>query len=96
MQAYPVAKANQAHTIKALARLMASCGTPEVTESDQGTHCTSATVQKWAENSNTEWRFHLPYNPTGAGLIERCKYSDPESCSEGTFTVLAGVDQEDL
>ena len=71
MQAYPVAKANQAYTIKALTRLMASYGTPEVIESDQGTHFTGATVQKWAEDNNIEWRFHLPYNPTGAGLIER-------------------------
>lgn len=50
---------------------MASYGTPEVIESDQGTHFTGATVQKWAEDNNIEWRFHLPYNPTGAGLIER-------------------------
>ena len=71
MQAYPVAKANQAYTIKALTRLMASYGTPEVIESDQGTHFTGATVQKWAEDNNIEWQFHLPYNPTRVGLIER-------------------------
>ena len=29
------------------------------------------TTLPWAEENNIEWRFHLPYNPTGAGLIER-------------------------
>ena len=71
MQAHPAAKAKQAYAIKALTRLMVSYGIPEVTESDQGTHFTSATVQKWAEDNNIEWWFHLPYNPMGAGLIER-------------------------
>jgi len=27
-------------------------------------------MQCWAEENNIEWQFHLPYNPTGAGLIE--------------------------
>lgn len=46
MQAYPVSKSNQAYTIKALTWLMALYRTPEVTESDQGTRFTGATVQK--------------------------------------------------
>ena len=71
MQAHPAAKAKQAYAIKALTRLMVSYGIPEVTESDQGTHFTSATVQKWAEDNNIEWWFHLPYNPMGAGLREK-------------------------
>lgn len=52
MQVYPVAKANQAYAIKALTRLMASYGTHEVIETNQGTHFTGATVQKWAEDNN--------------------------------------------
>ena len=28
-------------------------------------------IQRWAEENNLEWLFHLPYDPTGAGLIER-------------------------
>ena len=48
---------------------MAAYGTPQVTESNQGTHFTGAMLKCLAEEN--EWRFHLPYNPTGAGLIER-------------------------
>ena len=71
MQAYPIAKVKQAYTIKALTRLMASYRTPDVIESDRGKHFTGVTVQKWAEDNNIDRRCHLPYNPTGAGLIER-------------------------
>ena len=71
LQAYPVPKANQAYTIKALTKLMSAYRTPQVVESDQGTHFTGAMIQRWAEENNLEWLFHLPYDPTGAGLIER-------------------------
>ena len=64
-------KANQADTIKALTKLMSASGTPQVIKSDQGTHFTGAMIQRWAEENHIEWRFHLPYNPMGAGLIER-------------------------
>ena len=49
---------------------MAAYGTPQVTESNQGTHFTGAMIPHWAEENNIEWRFHLPYNAMGAGLIE--------------------------
>ena len=50
---------------------MSASGTPQVIKSDQGTHFTGAMIQRWAEENHIEWRFHLPYNPMGAGLIER-------------------------
>ncbi|XP_048783197.1 uncharacterized protein LOC125684800 [Lagopus muta] len=70
LQAYPVPRANQAYTVKALTKLMSAYGTPQVIESDQGTHFM---VQRYSAGQKkiTLWRFHLPYNPTGAGLIER-------------------------
>ena len=71
LQPYPVPKANQAYTIKALTELMSAYGTPQVIESHQRTHFTGALIQRWAEENNIDWRFHLPYNATGAGLIER-------------------------
>jgi len=55
LQAYPVPKANQAYTIKALTKLMSAYGTPQVIESDQGTHFTGAMIQRWAEENNIEW-----------------------------------------
>ena len=70
LQAYPVPKANQAYTIKALTKLMSAYRTPQVIESDQGTHFTGATIQCWAQDNNIVWRFHLPYNPMGTCLIE--------------------------
>jgi len=70
MLAYPVPKVNQAYTIKALTKLMAAYKTPQVIESNQGTHCSGAMIKHWAEENNIEWRFYLPYNPMGAGLIK--------------------------
>ena len=71
MQAYPVPKANQAYTVKVLTKLMSAYRIPQVIKGDQGTHFTGAMIQRWAEENNIEWHFHLPYNPTGTGLIER-------------------------
>lgn len=51
--AYLAAKANQVYAIKALIRLLVSDRTPEVIESDQGTHFTGAIVQKCAKDNNT-------------------------------------------
>ena len=55
LQAYPVRKANQAYTIKALNKLMSAYGTPQVIESDQVTHFTGTMIQHWAEENNIEW-----------------------------------------
>jgi len=55
MQAYPVPRPSQAYTIKALTKLMAAYGTPQVIKSDQETHFTGAVIQHWAEGNNTEW-----------------------------------------
>jgi len=49
---------------------MAAHRTPQVTESDQRIYFTGTVVHKWAEDINTEWRFHLPYNLMGEDLIE--------------------------
>ncbi|TEA42332.1 hypothetical protein DBR06_SOUSAS1810106, partial [Sousa chinensis] len=36
-------------------------------------HFTSHEVQEWAAKNDTHWHFHLPYDPTPAGLMERMK-----------------------
>jgi len=51
--------------------MMSAYKTPQAIESNQGTHFTGAMIQRWAEENNIKWRFHLPYNLMGAGLIER-------------------------
>ena len=39
--------------------------------SDQGIRLICHQVQKWSDKNDIQWLFHLPYNPTAAGLIER-------------------------
>lgn len=70
-QAYPVPKANQTHTIKALTKLMAAYRTPQVIKSDQDSHSIGTTVWKWSKENNIEWQFHLPYNLMGMQLMEQ-------------------------
>ena len=53
LQAYPVPKANQAYTIKALTKLMSAYRTPQVIESDQRTHfycCNDTTLGRRKEH----------------------------------------------
>ncbi|XP_054543882.1 uncharacterized protein LOC129144682 [Talpa occidentalis] len=71
LAAYPAPHADQKAVLAALARLCAAYGRPLVVESDQGTHFTGARVQQWAKNMGVEWKFHTPYNPKAAGIIER-------------------------
>lgn len=38
--------------------------------SDQGPHFMGHDIQHWALEQNIDWRFHVPYKPTGMGLIK--------------------------
>ncbi|XP_059120184.1 uncharacterized protein LOC131911818 [Peromyscus eremicus] len=49
----------------------AAYGTPDIIQSDQGTHFTGAKTQRMARNLNIQWDFHRAYTPTAAGAIER-------------------------
>jgi hypothetical protein len=62
---------NQIATIYTLWCWIARYGTLITIESDQGTHFTGAVIQKWANTMYIQWNYHLPYNPTTAGNIER-------------------------
>ena len=44
-------------------------------------------IQRWAEENNIEWQFHLLYNPTGAGLIE---------CYNGILKAALKTDSQSL
>ena len=63
----------QKPTIQGLEELCTTYRTPIDIDSDQGTHFTHHKVQEWASKNDICWHFHLPYNPTAAGLIERMK-----------------------
>lgn len=69
--AIEAAKANQGATIFALWNWVSHFGTPIIIESDQGTHFTGAQVQKLALELDIQWNFHLSYNPTASGFVER-------------------------
>ena len=58
-------------TKRGLEHLFAAYGRPQVIESDQGTHFTGHTLQEWVQQLGIKWKFHVPYNPTTAGMIER-------------------------
>lgn len=44
-------------------------GYPHRIDNDWGSHFKGHDTQEWKEH-NTEWRFHLPYNPQTAGLLD--------------------------
>ena len=46
---------------------------PHQAHSDWGSHIKGHDVQDWATEHDTEWRFHLTYDPQTAGLIEKKK-----------------------
>ncbi|RMC05618.1 hypothetical protein DUI87_17708 [Hirundo rustica rustica] len=47
-------------------------GTPERTESDNGTHFMNSLINTWAREHGTEWVYHIPYHAPAAGKVERC------------------------
>lgn len=71
MQAFPSKTYNQVTTINGLLQLSARNGMRQVIESDQGTHLAGHDMKQWSQDQDTLWILRLPYNPTGAGLINR-------------------------
>ena len=62
--------ADQQTTKRGLEHLFVAYGRPQVIESDQGTHFTGHALQEWVQQLGIMWKFHVPYNPTGAGMRE--------------------------
>ncbi|KAK4807118.1 hypothetical protein QYF61_018459 [Mycteria americana] len=46
-------------------------GTPERTESDNGTHFRNNLIDTWAKEHGIEWVYHIPYHAPASGKIER-------------------------
>ena len=63
--------ADQQTTKRGLEHLFAAYGWLQVIDSNQGTHLTGHALQEWVQHLGIKWKFHVPYNPTGAGMIER-------------------------
>ncbi|XP_010610954.3 uncharacterized protein LOC104854215 [Fukomys damarensis] len=64
-------KPDQQTCILTILQWSAQYGTPQIIQSDQGSHFTGKLTQKCAETLGIMWDFHQSYNPTSAGAIER-------------------------
>ena len=67
--AFPAHHTDQQMNKRGLEHLFAAYGQPQVIESDQGTHFTGHALQGWVQQLGIKWKFHLLYNPTGAGMM---------------------------
>ena len=65
--------ADQQTTKRGLEGLFRACGWPQVIESNQGTYFTGHALQECVQQLEIKWKFHVPYNLTRAGMIERYK-----------------------
>ena len=71
LDAFPALCEDQQTTKRGLECLFAAYGWPQVIKSNQGTNLTGDALQEWVQQLGIKWKFHVPYNPTGAGMIER-------------------------
>lgn len=60
---------DQNTTILTLWSWISAYGTPDVIQSDQGTHFIGKKVQRTVKDLNIFWDFHQTYNPTASGAI---------------------------
>ncbi|RMC05556.1 hypothetical protein DUI87_18752 [Hirundo rustica rustica] len=73
LETYPVPHATARNTILGLEKqVLWRHGTPEKTESDNGTHFKKSLINTWARGHGIEWIYHIPYHAPAAGKVERC------------------------
>ncbi|RMC20644.1 hypothetical protein DUI87_01496 [Hirundo rustica rustica] len=73
LETYPVPHATARNTILGLEKqILWRHGTPERTESDNGTHFKNRLINTWAREHGIEWVYHIPYHASAAGKVERC------------------------
>ncbi|RMC21602.1 hypothetical protein DUI87_02469 [Hirundo rustica rustica] len=73
LETYPVPHATARNTILGLEKqILWRHGTPERTESDNGTHFKNSLINTWAREHGIEWAYHIPYHAPAAGKVERC------------------------
>ncbi|RMC19355.1 hypothetical protein DUI87_03964 [Hirundo rustica rustica] len=72
LETYPVPHATAQNTILGLeTQVLWRHGTPEGTESDNGTHFKNSLINTWAREHGIEWVYHIPYHAPAAGKVER-------------------------
>ncbi|RMC10271.1 hypothetical protein DUI87_13073 [Hirundo rustica rustica] len=73
LETYPVPHATARNTILGLEKqILWRHGTPERTESDNGTHFKNSLINTWAREHGIEWVYHIPCHAPAAGKVERC------------------------
>jgi len=71
LETYPVPHATTQNTILGLEKqVLWQHGTPERTESDNGTHFHNSLIDTWAKEHSIEWVYHIPYHAPASGKIE--------------------------
>ena len=85
--AFPEHCAYQHTTKRGLELLVAANSRMEVIERDQGTHFSGYALQEWVQQLGIKWKFHVPYNPTRAGMIERYNSSLKSGLKSDTNTL---------
>ena len=64
-------KANEQNTVRGLSFWFSNLPTPDVIQSDNGSHFLCKEVQVWAKQEGIKWVFHTPYYPQSNGMVER-------------------------
>ncbi|KAK4810477.1 hypothetical protein QYF61_004257 [Mycteria americana] len=64
-------KADGRNTVRGLSVWFSNLPTPDVIQSDNGSHFSCKEVQDWAKQEGIRWVFHTPYYPQSNGMVER-------------------------
>ncbi|KAK4811127.1 hypothetical protein QYF61_019758 [Mycteria americana] len=64
-------KADGQNTVRGLSVGFSNLPTPDVIQSDNGSHFSCKEVQDWAKQEGIRWVFHTPYYPQSNGMVER-------------------------
>ncbi|XP_062460204.1 insertion element IS476 uncharacterized 39.2 kDa protein-like [Pezoporus occidentalis] len=72
LETHAVPHATAQNTILGLEKqILWQHGTPERTESDNGTHFQNNLIDTWANEHGIEWVYHIPYHAPASGKIEQ-------------------------
>ncbi|KAJ7398451.1 hypothetical protein BTVI_125481 [Pitangus sulphuratus] len=89
LETHPVPHATARNTILGLKKqVLWRHGTPERTESDNGTHFKNSLDTTWAKEYGIEWVYHISYHAAAAGKVEWCNgllKTTLKALSGGTF-----------
>lgn len=101
----PLKKTKAEHILKALEKIMAAWGRPQIIQSDGGPPFGSKKLEQWSMEKGITWHLNLPYHPQSSGVVEKkidiLKQHLKMATKDGTFkgwhlvldTVLLNVNE---